>query len=261
MPEADGHDDDFYSRVAMISYNNEQAKSFTDILTERTGFGCLQAWTTDPMDPQKHAENIISRGMDVAALRFEGDRFNVLDIGCGTGEMLYQACELYPDNIASAVGVNLFESQLPPPSKTPHPLWFRVGNFETDQGLEEELQLMSSNRGYGYIMINYAIGHFDNLADVFLRVHRLLAKDGVLSIYDIGRASILYDTFLDYHLYSACEIRMALYQAGLYHVTQWKTDDCSLDEALLADESTEESLKQFDEWDRKTKPIFFTAWK
>lgn len=180
----------------MITYTNDEAKKYTEQIVNAQRFGLLQAWRVDA-DPKKHVEKLLARSS-----RSVGRPTAVLDIGCGTGEWLFQAGETWPR--AKLYGVNLFPSQLPMNWVSPD-LFLEPGRFE-DADLPSGI--------FDLITVNYTMGHFDDIHRVLGKIKCLLSPKGEVAIYDICRRSVLYDSVFGYKLWSRREIRRALLNEG-----------------------------------------------
>ena len=229
----------------MITYDDKQAKAYTDLIVEKQKFGLLQGWL-QAEDPVEHCENLLSTLWGT-----EADPRQVLDIGCGTCEMLYQAGELWPN--AWLTGVNLFPSQFPTKELDTFMYNTVTGNFETDYRVYEQLQ-----PGYDLIMFNYTLGHFDDLSVVFSKAADLLAPNGRIGIYDIKRRSAMQNEVLHYHLWSKREIVDALNEVEL--IGEEIPCERILSKGMRVDQfSTDgdvEACKDFVDW---TDPILLVA--
>ena len=230
----------------MITYDDKQAKAYTDLIVEKQKFGLLQGWLQKE-DPVEHCENLLSTFWGK-----EDDPRQVLDIGCGTGEMLYQASELWPH--AAVVGVNLFPSQLPPKELLDTFMFNTVvGNFETDA-----LNLAGVPPRFDLIMFNYTLGHFNDLSAVFSKAVELLAPYGRIGIYDIKRRSVMRNEVLGYHLWSKHEIVYALEDADL--VGDEIRSERILSKGILTNHlSSDQDIKACNDFADWTDPILLVA--
>lgn len=230
----------------MINYTNEQAKAFTDHITKVQGAGVLHGWVTDE-DPVRHTKNVLTSYINT----MDCNIIHAYDVGCGTGEMLYQLGEMYDTPIV-AMGINLFPSQVEdiPPA---FGVSFSCGDFE-------KLEIPDWRRNLAELtMCNYTLGHFNNLKEVIRKMWELTVPGGTIGLYDVVRRSILWDELLGYHLWSRAEINNALLQAGFDRVNVW-SKDYSLNPLFLNDE-TEEGRKLVKDWEQRTCPILITAHK
>ena len=218
----------------MITYTNEEAKKYTEQIVNAQHFGLLQAWRLDP-DPKVHTEEVLSRStrLHIGSLSPK----SILDIGCGTGEWLFQAGDMWPH--AKLYGVNLFPSQLPTNWVTPD-LHLKTGAFED----------VDLPKGFDLVTVNYTLGHFDDLHRVFSKIKSLLAPKGRVAIYDICRRSVLYDSVFGYKLWSKRGICRALSHVG-FLVNNQVGIQYELDP--MFDEVTKEEFRT------KTCPIFITG--
>nr|DAE97225.1 MAG TPA: Methyltransferase domain [Caudoviricetes sp.] len=229
----------------MITYDDKQAKVYTDFIVEKQKFGLLQGWVQKE-DPVEHCEYLLKMFWDK-----EDDPLRVLDIGCGTGEMLYQASEIWPR--AETIGVNLFPSQLPSKDLDTFSSELVVGNFETDA-----LKLEGTAPGFDLIMFNYTLGHFDNLSAVFSTAANMLTPYGRIGVYDIKRRSVLCKEVLGYHLWSKCEIVYALDDAGL--IGDELHCERMLSKGMLPNHfSSDEDIKACNDFADWTDPILLVA--
>ena len=256
MPEADRHYDDLHTGVTMLTYTNEQARDYTRFIVDKQGAGTLHAWLTDD-DPVVHAQKILNTFITAS----HGTTLHkVLDVGCGTGEMLFQLKEIYP-SFVFAKGINIFPSQMemvPPGS----------GVSFVCRDFEKNLVCVGHEGTFDLVMCNYTLGHFEQLPAVLKKMYDLLSPGGTLGIYDVGRRSIMWDEILGYHLWSRFELRDALNLAGFMCVHDWTVDTTSPDNDLtyyindlFAGDTTEEGQKLMQEWRTKTKPVLITARK
>lgn len=230
----------------MITYDDKQAKVYTDLLVEKQKFGLLQGWVQKD-DLVKHCEYLLNTFWDKKDAPLQ-----VLDIGCGTGEMLYQASELWPH--AAVVGVNLFPSQFPQKELLDTFMFNTVvGNFETD-----DLNVEGLPPGFDLIMFNYTLGHFDDLSVVFSKASDLLAPNGRIGIYDVKRRSVMYNEVLGYHLWSKHEIVYALNDANL----MGEEIECErwLSKGILTNHrSLDQDIKACNDFADWTDPILLVA--
>ena len=229
----------------MITYDDKQAKVYTDLIVEKQKFGLLQGWVQKE-DLVEHCERVLNYFWEK-----EDDPRRILDVGCGTGEMLYQAGELWPQ--AWLTGVNLFSSQLPTKELNTFMYKTVAGNFEMDYRVCEQLE-----PGYDLIMFNYTLGHFDNLPSVFSKAADLLAPNGRIGIYDVKRRSVMRNEALGYHLWSKREIVDALNEVDL--VGEEIPCNRMLSKGILTNHlSLDEDIKACNEFSDWTDPILLVA--
>jgi len=223
----------------MIKYSGTEAAVYTGIVTERQHFGLLQAWMTSN-DPLKHAQWLLRqfwRGKP-------SEPTKVLDIGCGTGELLFQAGNLWPN--ALLIGINKFGGQvvLREDDTAPTGISVAFDDYEHHPEVYSEL-------GADLAMITYTVGHFDALSYVLSGVRAGIAKGGRLGIYDICRRSVLYPCLFGYRLYSKREIIRALQEAGFKNIA-WEQAFCP-----MVTQALEEDARI--EFEQKTLPFILTA--
>ena len=216
----------------MIDYDNAEALSFTKDIINAQGFGTLHAWLLDP-NPYKHAQLVFDHfQMDKKPPRM------IYDIGCGTGEMLFQAGERYHG--AYLYGLNRFKSQVSP--KTPA-VEIHEGDFENYGGLDRKT--------FDLIMCNYTLGHFEHPDAAIMKMFSMLNRAGKLCMYDICRRSVLYDGIYGYHLHSQSELAtyMSLFRNWDIWVPQNVTISPLLEQGVAHDFMT------------KTLPVFIIGEK
>lgn len=228
----------------MICYSDLQAEMFSNHITDGQGFGTLQAWALDP-DPYKHAQKVL----DYFWPEKSKEPTSVLDVGCGTCEMLYQAGERWPT--ASLVGVNYFSSQLPTQSLWNEAMLF-TGDFEKMNSFADS---DTAEQRFDLVMMCYALGHFSSLESLFSKLEQRLSPKGRICIYDIGRRSVKWKQTYGYRLWSQREIYHAMERLGL-KATIW-SPQASLSEAVYICGETEEDSKHcVREFESKTLPLF-----
>lgn len=259
MPEADGDGHALYTGVVMIAYTEREAVAYTEYLVDKAGFGSLNAWTVSGYNRRGSLLAVL----DLYRKASDGIIRRVLDIGCGTGEAVFQLYDSADEpSIVEFMGVNMFRHQTVPSSLWPDGTSFFFGDFEKDDDLEDCLEANLHGHKFDLVMINYTLGHMDNLGQVFDRVARLTRPGATLGIYDIARASVTKDSFLGYHLWSRREVRQELSRHGfdLGHI--WHPEFV-LDEELFMDDSTPEmkqkSLQLIKDWKTWTLPYLLTA--
>ena len=215
----------------MIVYDNAEADTFTKEIVSKQGFGTLQAWLLDP-NPQKHAQLVLDHfhlGKEPPTV--------IYDVGCGTGEMLFQVGERFPR--AFLHGINRFSSQVD--DKAVEPLGITTGNFETSP---------DPIRSADLIMCNYTLGHFKHAPDAIMHMRSTLSRRGKLCMYDICRRSVLWDGIYGYHLYSQRELHAMM--SGIFRrVDIWVPNNATLSPILDA------NVRQ--DFLRKTLPVFIVG--
>lgn len=234
----------------MLTYNDEQARAYTEALIKKQNSGLLQGWVTS-QDMKTHCRNVLDRYWGPNA----GSKV-ILDVGCGTGEMLFQAGERWPD--AKLYGVNYFPSQVGISRLTELVDGVYTGDFEFDTKLMDDIVLDSGKADL--IMFNYTLGHFMSLDNVFKRAAKLLADDGVLGIYDISRKSVVKGEVLGYKLWSRRQIMGALIRAG-FQATSYGVPRAEIANAMKADaeHDTVEDVKAYQDFATWTEPVLFVA--
>ena len=230
----------------MVNYTNEQAREYAQYISDKQGAGTLHGWVLNH-DMVEHAQQVLTTYINATSAPLH----KVFDVGCGTGEMLYQIGEIYPAYLAR-VGVNLFPSQI---EMTPAvPGLSRVcADFAAKSVPARDVG------AYDLVMCNYTLGHFEGLFECFSKMYELLTPGGTLGLYDIARRSVMWNEICGYHLYSKAEIRDSLNLAGFVDVHEWCKD--YMINPLFADEKTEEGRKLVREWETKTSPFLITAHK
>ena len=229
----------------MIKYSGTEAAVYTGIVTERQHFGLLQAWMTSN-DPLKHAQWLLNqfwRGKIVKENVYS-EPTKILDIGCGTGELLFQAGNLWPN--ALLIGINKFAGQVVLREDDTVPTSISVSFDDYEHHPE-----VYSGVDADLAMITYTVGHFDSLPYVFSGVRAGMAKGGRLGIYDICRRSVLYPCTYGYRLYSKREIIRALQEAGFKNIVWEQPFSAMVTQALEEDARIE--------FEQKTLPFILTA--
>lgn len=226
----------------MIAYNNAQADAFTKEVIGKQGFGTLHAWLLNP-DPQKHTQLVLdqfSHGKKCAGSVYDDDAVHsICDVGCGTGEMLFQAAEKFSHALLLK-GINLFRGQVPPESLTEGFAEIEIGDFESSP------KYQYCDGAYDIVMCNYTLGHFKNAVSVISTMRSMLRRGGKLCMYGLCRRSVLWDEIYGYHLYSQRELRSMMF--ALRDAQVWVPDNAELSPLLDA------GVKQ--EFLRKTLPVF-----
>lgn len=227
----------------MITYTDEEAGVYTGIIAERQHYGLLQAWTYSE-NLVRHAEWLLHtfwyRGLPSEDVAEPKTPSTVLDVGCGTGELLFQAGETWPE--AKLIGVNKFPKQM---------CWLGSDYDVQLMTYDFEKQPPDRTMNADLAMITYTLGHFDDLVGVLTNVRASMAAGGHLGIYDIHRRSVLYPEVFGYRLYSRREIARALMFAGFKEIRWFNT---SLAQVTLA---LEDSARE--EFKSKTIPFLLTA--
>lgn len=213
----------------MIVYNDSEADAFTKEIVHKQGFGTLQAWLLDP-NPQKHAQLVLDH--------FHLDKeppTMIYDVGCGTGEMLYQAGERFPHSFL--FGLNRFGSQTATKALGDS-AEIKEGDFETF--------FLFDGKRFDLIMCNYTLGHFEHPEQAIGKMRSLLSPRGKLCMFDICRRSALWDNIYGYHLASQRQLRS--YMWGFRDIHIWVPNNVMLSPVL------DDAVKQ--EFMAKTLPVF-----
>lgn len=182
-------------------YTEEQLGVWMDRIAKRSDNGLLQIFVTDH-NPYKHVENIVSR----VSSRLD----RVLDVGCGTGEFMFQLKELFPT--ASVSGVNLFASQValePRDWGVPYILDFT-----------KPVTPQMVDGPYSTVFCNYTLGHAGNLSQFLKNAYDVLGPSGTFACWDVAPRTVMAKDFLGYRLRSAASMLKSLNQAGFVDVTR-----------------------------------------
>lgn len=155
-------------------YSEEFCKAATAMAT-RTGDYLLEFYRLDE-DNLQHVRTLSA----LAEIFFNDDDLSVdpkfvLDMGCGTGEFLYQFLNIHPNYYG--FGVNLFGSQFLPDLP---------GNIRLVEGNIEDPSTWGSGQPQKFdtIFMNYVSGHVD-VSKVFAVAQSLLKDDGVFIMWDL----------------------------------------------------------------------------
>lgn len=197
----------------MIAYSDNEATAFTKEIVSKQGFGTLQAWLLDP-NPYKHAQLLLDY------IRMDKEPpYMIYDVGCGTGEMLFQAGERFPRSLL--YGVNRFGSQVSKGLEK-YGVELREADFEHFS--------LFDNRQFDLIMCNYTLGHFEKPDGAIAAMAGRLRPKGKLLIYDICQRSVLWDNIYGYHLLSQRTLRSSL--SLFRHAELWVPNNAMLSPVL-----------------------------
>lgn len=108
----------------------------------------------------------------------------LVDIGCGSGNLIIQIAESFPD--LNLIGIDIsseileFAKKLALDRNLGKRIEFKIGNVE---------KLPFSNESIDFIISTLSLHHWVNPVKVFNEIHRVLKRDGTLLIFDFRRDS------------------------------------------------------------------------
>ena len=108
----------------------------------------------------------------------------LVDIGCGSGNLIIQIAESFPD--LNLIGIDISSEILEFAKKRAldrglgKRIEFKIGNVE---------KLHFSNESIDFIISTLSLHHWVNPVKVFKEIHRVLKRDGTLLIFDFRRDS------------------------------------------------------------------------
>lgn len=105
------------------------------------------------------------------------DKYNVLDLACGTGIYLSNQMQYFNSNNINWYGLDASNKMLDV-AKT------KVENVKFTNGLAETMPYDSNS--FDYIVNNYAFQHFTKKSEVLNEVARVLKKNGTFKIHNIA---------------------------------------------------------------------------
>ncbi|TKJ21357.1 MAG: hypothetical protein CEE42_13935 [Promethearchaeota archaeon Loki_b31] len=108
----------------------------------------------------------------------------LVDIGCGSGNLIIQIAESFPD--LNLIGIDIsseileFAKKLALDRNLGKRIEFKIGNVE---------KLPFSDESIDFIISTLSLHHWVNPVKVFNEIHRVLKRDGTLLIFDFRRDS------------------------------------------------------------------------
>lgn len=108
----------------------------------------------------------------------------LVDIGCGSGNLIVQIAESFPD--LNLIGIDIASEILEFAKKRAldrslgKRIEFKIGNVE---------KLPFSNESIDFIISTFSLHHWVNPVEGFNEIHRVLKRDGTLLIFDFRRDS------------------------------------------------------------------------
>lgn len=105
------------------------------------------------------------------------DKYNILDLACGTGIYLSNQISYFPNENINWYGLDASNDMLNIAKE-------KVKNVDFVNGLAENMPY-ESNR-FDYIVNNYAFQHFTKKAQVLDEIHRVLKKNGIFKMHNIS---------------------------------------------------------------------------
>lgn len=147
---------------------------------------------------------------------------SILDVGCGTGEVLYRLLELQPKFVG---GVDISKEMIEEARKK-----FKDGNAEFKIGDAESLSWPDGT--FNYVILTGSFHHFPNPHILLEEINRVLKARGFLIVADphlFPCIREIYNLLLrfypykgDYYLYSQRELKNLFIESGFSIVAQKK---------------------------------------
>ncbi len=120
----------------------------------------------------------------ISKLKDFNPKGTLVDIGCGSGNLLIQIAESFPD--LNLIGIDIASEILEFAKKRAldrslgKRIEFKIGNVE---------KLPFSNESIDFIISTFSLHHWVNPVKGFNEIHRVLKRDGTLLIFDFRRDS------------------------------------------------------------------------
>jgi len=108
----------------------------------------------------------------------------LVDIGCGSGNLIIQIAESFPD--LNLIGIDIASEILEFAKKRAldrslgKRIEFKIGNVE---------KLPFSNESIDFIISTFSLHHWENPVKGFNEIHRVLKRDGTMLLFDFRRDS------------------------------------------------------------------------
>lgn len=196
-------------------YSEEFCKAATAMAT-RTGDYLLEFYRLDE-DNLEHVRKLAIHMNVYPDQSLTADPKFVLDMGCGTGEFLYQFLNVCPNYYG--FGVNLFGSQFLPDLP---------GNIRLVEGDVEDPSTWGSGQPQKFdtIFMNYVSGHVD-IAKAFAVAQSRLKEDGTFAMWDLCPRTPLAKEIATYRLRTPWEIRATAIMCGFkaFDIVPWIPTD------------------------------------